>query len=223
MVITRLNYTSLVDIFRSTYRYGVRNFIVQPVKVSGIEAQMAEKLAINEDEFMPYVNDFLRQTEGSGAEIKLYGMSQVGAYQSENLVQETNVIKHVFSKRSRTKITLDLYNGDRLIPRVTPPSVAAGHLITVQLPTMADSATFECKEDQFILNAALASGLGLPFGCRMGSCGQCCGKIVSGEVELSPQLILTDEQVKQGFTLLCKSKPRSDLVITTHQEAELGL
>ena len=50
---------------------------------------------------MPYVNEFLRETEGSGAEIKLYGMSQLGVYQSENLVQETNLIKHVFSKRKQ--------------------------------------------------------------------------------------------------------------------------
>ena len=222
VVITRLNYQQLISIFRATYRYGVRNFIFQPVKLSGLDADLTARLTITEDEFMPYVNDFLRQTEGAGAEIKLYGMSQIGVYASTDLVQEKNLIKHVFSKVNN-RLTLNLHQGDRLVPDVAPASTAPGHQVTVHLPTMTESGTFECKEDQFILNAALASGVFLPFGCRMGSCGMCCGRIVEGSVDLAPQLILTEAQVADGYTLLCKSKPRSDLVIISHQESELGL
>jgi ferredoxin len=221
-VITRLNYRELMPLFRSTYYLGVRNFIMQPVKASGLQPEITEKLAINEDEFMPYVNDLLRQTEGLGAEIKLYGMSQIGVYDSKDVVQESNLIKHVFSKRN-LRLTLDLYKGDRIIPEETAPSDAPAHQITVQLPNMAQTATFTCREDQFILNAALASGLGLPFGCRMGSCAMCCGRLVEGTVERAPQLILTEEQMNAGYTLLCRSRPRSDCVITTHQDEHLGL
>ncbi len=222
IVISRLNYRDLVAIFRATYRFGVRNFILQPVKASGIDPALNERLAINEDEFMPHVNAFLRETEGSGAEIKLYGMSQLGAYASEDLVQETNLIKHVVSRRNK-RPTLDLHNGDRLIPEATAPSTARSHQVTVHLPNMAESATFACKEDQFILNAALAGGVTLPFGCRMGSCGMCTGRVVEGTVDRADQIILTDEQMAQGFTVLCKTRPRSDVVIVTHQEQELGL
>jgi ferredoxin len=221
-VISRLNYKDLGSIFRSTYRLGVRNFIFQPVKVSGLDAELNAKLMMNEDEFMPYVNALLRDTEGMGAEIKLYGMSQLGVYESEDLVQETNLIKHVFSKRANG-LKLDLHSGDKLISHQAAPSNAPSHKVTVHLPTMADSATFECREDQFILNAALLGGVSLPFGCRMGSCGQCVGKIVEGTVDRAEQIILREDQMKQGFTLLCKSRPRSDLVIITHQETELGL
>jgi ferredoxin len=222
IVISRLNYQDLLPIFGATYRLGVRNFILQPVKASGLDPDLTARLSINEDEFMPFVNDLLRRTEGSGAEIKLYGMSQIGVYQSEDLVQETNLVKHVVSKRN-PKPTLDLRNGDRLIPEATEPSSAASHRVTVQLPTMEESATFDCREDQFILNAALASGVSLPFGCRMGSCGMCTGRILSGEVDLAEQVILTDEQIAEGFMVLCKSRPRSDLTIVTHQETELGI
>jgi ferredoxin len=88
---------------------------------------------------------------------------------------------------------------------------------------MDQSGTFACKEDQFILNAALAGGVALPFGCRMGSCGQCTGRLLEGTVDRADQLVLTDEQIAKGFVLLCKSRPRSDLVIITHQELELGI
>ena len=221
MVISRMNYRDLVDIFRSTYRLGVRNFILQPVKASGLDADLTSRLAINEDEFMPLVNEFLRETEGSGAEVKLYGMSQLGVYASEDLVQETNLIKHAFGKNA--KLTPELQHGDRLIPQTAEQSSAASHQVTVHTPSMSESGTFQCKEDQFILNAALAGGVALPFGCRMGSCGQCTGRLVEGTVERADQLVLTDEQIGKGFVLLCKSRPRSDLVIITHQESELGL
>ena len=188
IVISRLNYRDLDRIFQATYRFGVRNFILQPVKVSGLDAGLGPRLAINEDEFMPYVNDLLRRTEGSGAEIKLYGMSQLGALEASHVAQETNLIRHVDSKRSRR--TLDLYQGDRLIPEATAASTALLHRVTVRLPTSDESATFECGEDQFILNAALAAGLGLPFGCRMGSCGACSGRVVEGRVERVEQLVL---------------------------------
>jgi len=222
VVISRLNYRELVPIFRATYRFGVRNFIFQPVKVSGLDPELMARLAINEDEFMPFVNDLLRHTEGSGAEVKLYGMSQLGVYDSADLVQETNLIKHAFSKVNN-RLTLNLHSGDRLIPEVAAPSTAPAHAVTVQLPTMAETATFECKEDQFILNAALASGVSLPFGCRMGSCGMCCGLVLEGTVDQIPQLVLTEAQLAKGYRLLCKSRPRSALVIVTHQEGELGL
>jgi len=221
-VITRLNYRELMPLFRSTFDLGVRNFIMQPVKASGLQPEVTAKLAINEDEFMPHVNDLLRQTEGMGAEIKLYGMSQLNAYASKDIVQESNLIKHVFGKRN-LRLTLDLYQGDRIIPEETAPSTAPKHKVTVTLPNKQQTATFECHEDQFILNEALRSGLGLPFGCRMGSCGMCCGKVVEGTVERAEQLILTEEQMKEGYTLLCRSRPKSDCVIITHQEYELGI
>jgi ferredoxin len=222
MVITRLNYRDLLAIFQATYRYGVRNYILQPVKASGLEDGLGDRLSMNEDEFMPFVNEFLRATEGSGAEIKLYGMSQLGAYRSRDLVQETNRVRHVHKKGTRLPM-LELHKGDLLIPEAEIPSTALTHQVTVRLPTTGETATFACREDQFILNAALAGGAALPFGCRMGSCGTCSGRVVEGEVDRAEQLALTPEQMAEGFIVLCKTRPRSDLLIVTHQELELGL
>lgn len=220
-VITRMNYKDLPEIFDATYQFGVRNFIFQPVKVGGLDPELSARLAINEDEFMPYVNDLLKRTEGSGAEIKLYGMSQLGVYETAHLVQEKNLVKHVFSKRTN-RLAHDPHKGDKLIPAALAPSTAPSHRVTVRLPN-AETATFECHEDHFILNAALAAGVSLPFGCRMASCGMCTGRIVEGTIERPEQIVLTEAQVAAGFALLCKSQPRSDLVIVTHQESELGL
>lgn len=223
IVISRLNVDRLLPIFEATYKLGVRSYILQPVKVAGLGPELAKRLAVSEDEFMPHVNALLRRTEDWGAEIKLYGMSKLGAYRGRQVVHEANVVRHAQSRRSG-KAHLSLYGDDRLVPRELPPSTAPLHRVTVRLPTGAESATFDCAEDQFILDAALASGLGLPYGCRMASCGQCSGRLVDGRVELDPsQGALTDAQVEAGFVLLCRSTPRSDLVLLTHQETELGI
>jgi ferredoxin len=189
--------------------------------VSGLDSELGAGLAVDEDTFMPYVNDFLEKTEDTGAEIKLYGMSQLNVRPSRHLAQETNMVRHVQEKGPRR--SLSLYEGDRLIPKAPVVRTGVSHRVTLQLPTLEQTATFECTEDQFILNAALGADLGLPFGCRMGSCGQCSGRLLQGKVEHAEQYVLSDELIDLGFTLLCKSRPRSDVVIITHQELELGL
>ncbi len=223
IVISRMNYRDLMPIFRSTYRFGVRNFILQPVKASGLDAELTARLTINEDEFMPHVNDLLRETEGSGAEIKLYGMSQIGVYESEDLVQETNLIKHVFSKTHQAHPRAAQRRPPRLphAPRPAPPRRTRSPSTP---PHASESATFDCAEDQLILNAALAGGVSLPFGCRMGSCGMCVGRLVVAARWSAPTSSSSPRsRSPPGFVLLCKSRPRSPLVIVTHQESELGL
>lgn len=41
---------------------------------------------------------------------------------------------------------------------------------------------FDCPEDDVILRAALRSGIGFPYECNSGSCGNCRFELVDGEV-----------------------------------------
>ena len=80
----------------------------------------------------------------------------------------------------------------------------------------------QCRDDQYILDAALDAGLKtLPFSCNAGKCSSCCAKVVTGKVDNDAQLFLDKDQVKRGFALLCVSYPESDSVILTHQEEAL--
>jgi len=147
-------------------------------------------------------------------------MSQLGAYPSADLVQEANLIRHVHGPReSRGRHP----RHDFIVSRAAMQSTARAYEITVHLPMKrAAQMTFSCAEDQFILNAGLAAGVALPFGCRMGACGMCTARIVSGSVDRAYQGVLTDEQIECGFTALCRTRPTSDLVLLTHQDTELG-
>ena len=85
----------------------------------------------------------------------------------------------------------------------------------------ADRFGFATDGRAVVLDEALERGAGLPFGCRMGSCGLCCARLLSGRVDQSSQIFLTDEQVEQGFVLLCQARPLSDVIVRMCTDDEI--
>ena len=73
----------------------------------------------------------------------------------------------------------------------------------------------EVSEEETILNAAFRQGIMLMHGCKEGQCSACKSFILDGEVDLDrySTFALPDFEEAEGWTLLCRAHPYSDLEI----------
>lgn len=84
-----------------------------------------------------------------------------------------------------------------------------------QITIQSSGHQFEARPSQTIIEAAIAAGVNLPYGCRNGTCGTCKGNIISGEVDYGDYTsgALTDAEKAAGKALFCCTRALTDVVI----------
>jgi CDP-4-dehydro-6-deoxyglucose reductase len=92
---------------------------------------------------------------------------------------------------------------------MTAPATA--HTVTLK----GSGKTFSADSSQTVLEAALAAGITLGYGCRNGACGACKGDIVSGQLVYGDyqEKALTAAEKAAGKALFCCSRAQSDITI----------
>lgn len=92
------------------------------------------------------------------------------------------------------------------------------------ISTEPSGQSFSADAEQTVLEAALAAGLLLPYGCRDGACGACKAQLVKGEIDqgMVAEGALSAAERASGLALLCKARPRSDLTIKVRTLARVG-
>ena len=66
-----------------------------------------------------------------------------------------------------------------------------------------------------ILDVLDKAGFDAPYSCRGGVCSSCKGKVIKGKATMTMNYALTEEEVAEGYILVCQSHPASeDLVIS---------
>jgi len=72
------------------------------------------------------------------------------------------------------------------------------------------SNLLEVKPGMTILETALEDRIPVSYSCKNGTCGMCIGKQTAGKIYMRKNFALTEEQLKEGFVLLCQSFPIDD-------------
>ena len=224
LTICRPNVATLKQVVARTFKLGVRSYVLQPVKTDDLEPDVAARLAVSEADYRPEVDEILRLFEDSGARFKLYGMRRDGLYPSRALDEERNLVTNLFGRQRKAGLVhYPPRSGPPTAEELPPrPDLPPGVHHVVVLRGDAPPVAFPCKEDELLLDAALAHGVLVSYGCRMASCAMCTSRVVSGEVASGPMPALPDEARAAGYVLLCRTRPRSDLVVDANREKDLA-
>ena len=93
-----------------------------------------------------------------------------------------------------------------------------------KISTQPGGQHFEANAEQTVLEAALAAGLLLPYGCRDGACGSCKAQVLEGTVDPGKASAgaLSDDERAQGFALLCQARAQSDLLLNVRTVGRVG-
>ena len=75
--------------------------------------------------------------------------------------------------------------------------------------------SIEVRPQETVLDAAFRSGYSLAHGCREGQCSACKCFLLQGTADLErySNYALSDTERANGYTLMCRARPESDLVI----------
>jgi len=87
---------------------------------------------------------------------------------------------------------------------------------TIRLKTQdGGELSFECSEEEHLIDAGIRVGIHLPSGCKAGGCGACRAHADSGKYELKPysSAVLPKEAAAEGDILMCRTFPRSSMAI----------
>ena len=76
---------------------------------------------------------------------------------------------------------------------------------------------FDAEPNEIILEAAERAGIILAHSCLSGTCRSCMTEVLSGIVEHDPEyaddLHIDDDEIADGWRLLCSAFARTDVVL----------
>jgi len=96
-----------------------------------------------------------------------------------------------------------------IIPTIPPPPPAS-YPHTITLDFRGQQYQLAVPAHTTVLDAALGSGIHLPYSCKGGRCSTCAGICTAGSVHMSVNEVLTDRDLTEGWILTCSAYVDSD-------------
>ena len=100
---------------------------------------------------------------------------------------------------------------ERFTAPAAPPKEAERVTCTVEFAK--SGRRLECTSADLLLSVAERNGIEIPASCRVGQCGTCATRILSGDVEMESDEGLSPVMRAEGFILLCVGRARGLVTI----------
>ena len=114
--------------------------------------------------------------------------------------------KLISSGISKTNIFFELFKTKKIDPLTSTKNTSS----TIEI--VYEDIIYKIKnpKGKTVLDAALDSKIDVPYSCQGGVCSSCIAKLISGNVTMDNNHILTDEEINDGLILACQSKSKDD-------------
>ena len=114
--------------------------------------------------------------------------------------------KLISSGISKTNIFFELFKTKKIDP------LASNSNISSTIEIIYEDVVYKIKnpKGKTILDAALDSNIEVPYSCQGGVCGACIAKLISGDINMENNQILTEEEINDGLILACQSKSKDE-------------
>jgi ferredoxin-NADP reductase len=111
--------------------------------------------------------------------------------------------------------TLGVESSRVLQERFTASAVAprGADVVSCTIEFVRSGKRFECTSAERLLSVAEKGGVDIPASCRIGQCGTCAARVLSGEVEMDADEGLSPALRAEGFSLLCVGHARGLVAI----------
>ena len=115
------------------------------------------------------------------------------------------------------RFTSSVLSAEQLAAREALQQKAAGTELMVTLDGRRSRIAFDPTKGS-ILDCVQAAGMPAPYACKGGVCTTCRAKILEGQVTMTKNYGLTQEEVAEGYVLTCQSVPATDRVVLSYDE-----
>lgn len=90
--------------------------------------------------------------------------------------------------------------------------------------SLKNNKSFQCGENETLVEAARKSGIILEHSCLSGRCSSCKVKVEKGLSEpISEEFSLNEQEREDGFILSCVRTPKSEMLIEAEDLSEYGI
>lgn len=117
------------------------------------------------------------------------------------------------------QVRLESFEAGKTSPSeiIAEESGAGENSSEVSILLEGENYSITVPKDRPVLEVGLEDGLDMPYSCQSGLCTACRGKCVEGEISVDGAEGLTQEELEEGYVLLCVGKP-----LTNQVKVEIG-